>query len=122
MQSSQESEQLENLNGLSINNENINVNDQAELPVRYDTDYYHSVMNITRDGEIVELVRIHNIIEPQFEIIKINGVTLRMEIDSGSSISAISLECYRKNFSNLPIQSNETMFKTYNNQPIYMVK
>lgn len=104
--------------GTNDNNENSNLNSDVEIPARYSQDDYRLVHEIKMDGEIIEPARAYQSIEPQFEIIKVNNIPLKMEIDSGSPISAVSFDCYKQNFSMLPIQSNVTILRAYNNQQI----
>ncbi|XP_032457687.1 uncharacterized protein LOC116738655 [Nasonia vitripennis] len=112
-----ETEQIENSSSGDTsdnnnNNTNSSFNDDVEVQARYNHDDYHFVHEIKIENEIVEPARVNKVIEPQFEIIKVNNIPLKMEIDSGSPISAVSFDCYKKNFSMLPI------LRAYNNQQI----
>lgn len=52
-------------------------------------------------------------VPPHFETIKINDIPLRMEVDSGAFISAISLENYQKYFAHIPIKESKITLRSY---------
>ena len=62
--------------------------------------------------------KINKTIETQFETILINNSLVKMEIDSRSPISFISLEHYKIKFSNIPLQAVTETLRAYNKQTI----
>ncbi|XP_063627468.1 uncharacterized protein K02A2.6-like [Cydia splendana] len=51
--------------------------------------------------------------KPFMMTLDVNGIGLEMEVDSGSAISCISLECYQKLFNNLPILTPNLLVNFY---------
>ena len=51
-------------------------------------------------------------------LVEINGQSILMESDTGAGLSLISLETYKKHFSDLPLESSATVLKTYTGHPV----
>ncbi|XP_063391394.1 uncharacterized protein K02A2.6-like [Cydia fagiglandana] len=51
--------------------------------------------------------------KPFMMTLDVNGIGLEMEVDTGSAISCISLECYQKLFNNLPILTPNVLVNLY---------
>ena len=49
---------------------------------------------------------------------KVEGVDLKMELDTGSCISVISQEDYKDNFSHIPLQKSDELLKTFTGEKI----
>ena len=49
---------------------------------------------------------------------KVNGHTLKIELDTGSEISTLSLETYKEAFPNTPLVDTTTILKTYSGEKI----
>lgn len=132
----------ENQNFVGMPEESDVSSDDGE-PERYSTDFFQQNFieapqaqnNTVTKGELkrssnqceptIEVDRrqekqiINNIrIQPHLEKIKVNNVLLQMEVDTGAAISAISKDCYKKNFSEIKLQPVKTSLRAYNKQPI----
>ena len=57
-------------------------------------------------------------VPPHVEVIEINDICIKMEVDSGAVISAISMEAYKEYFSKLPIEKSNICLRAYNKQNI----
>lgn len=50
--------------------------------------------------------------------VEMNGQPILMELDTGAGLSLISLETYKKHFSDLPLEPSTTTLKTYTGHPV----
>ncbi|XP_046595336.1 uncharacterized protein LOC124294411 [Neodiprion lecontei] len=57
-------------------------------------------------------------VNPQFVTIKVNNIPLKMEIDSGAGVSAISKNCYEKWFAEIPLITSKISLRTYDKQKL----
>ena len=49
---------------------------------------------------------------------KVNGQTLKMELDTGSAVSTLPVQKYEEMFPNIPLVTTEAILKTYSGEEI----
>lgn len=63
------------------------------------------------DGELFNIRSVHG--EPMTELILVQGVRMRFQLDSGSAVTVISEQTYKHNFADLPLSSTKKHLLTY---------
>ena len=86
------------------------IDTDSEEP-RYSSDLYMIKSDSSKSNGIVD-------VPPHFETIFVNNVPLKMEVDTGALISAISYKMYQKYFSNTPLDKSKLLLKSYYKQII----
>lgn len=97
---------IEGLNEVPSEHEDSQENESRER-------FQHDFFTVFSDKSALSVIEN---VSPYFEVIRVNGIPLKMKIDSGAFISAILLEYYNKNFSNILIEPARVPLRAYNKQ------
>lgn len=85
---------------------------------RFETDFFMLRTAEIFSKDLAANPPVEVMVDPQFEIITVNDIPLKMEVDSGPGPAVILKQCYENFFSHILLIKSRVILRTYNKLPI----
>ena len=90
-----------------------NLGNKHPKSMSHSTKWVEETQNVAGSSEELPIFALSDTSSPLYAEVLLNGIPIRMEVDTGAAVSLIPITKFRSSFNDLPLKTSEVTLRTY---------